>query len=310
MIETGFRMVENERVRTRSRSVTVRTLCFLYSLVLFNAWVLANAELTGNPLALGGVYSRFTQTDMKVICLEILPWGMDGGRPPPDPHCPCCTGATCRASAPLRHFRGVVGSNGGRPRIQGHEPEQVLRRRCPAWSPNFSQHGNVCIFGQDLAHAPAAGSQCAACAVSSWIHSPGARTGARGTGRPARLAPPGSRDSCLGEMPDLAQYVRPAPLDAVSACTGSIRRTRSFQRHSGITSLRTSPPLLGRITNSVFPVVRIEEYPHPDELAVEGQPMSRPHAARGQAVCRSRPFAWPERPDRACHALGRPGKVA
>ena len=33
MIETGFRMVENERVRTRSRSVTVRTLCFLYSLV-------------------------------------------------------------------------------------------------------------------------------------------------------------------------------------------------------------------------------------------------------------------------------------
>ena len=97
MIETGFRMVENERVRTRSRSVTVRTLCFLYSLVLFNAWVLANAELTGNPLALGGVYSRFTQTDMKVIMLmEILPWGMDGGRPPPDPHCPCCTGATCR----------------------------------------------------------------------------------------------------------------------------------------------------------------------------------------------------------------------
>ena len=45
MIETGFRMVENERVRTRSRSV-VRTLCFLYSLVLFN---LANAELTSSP---------------------------------------------------------------------------------------------------------------------------------------------------------------------------------------------------------------------------------------------------------------------
>ena len=75
----------------------LRTLCFLYSLVLFNAWVLANAELTGSPLALGGVYSRFTQTGMKVIMLmEILPWGMDGGRPPPDPRCPCCTGATCR----------------------------------------------------------------------------------------------------------------------------------------------------------------------------------------------------------------------
>ena len=37
MIETGFRMVENERVRTRSRSAAVRTLCFLYSLVLYNA---------------------------------------------------------------------------------------------------------------------------------------------------------------------------------------------------------------------------------------------------------------------------------
>ena len=97
MIETGFRMVENERVRTRSRSVTVRTLCFLYSLVLFNAWILANAELTSSPLALGGVYSRFTQTDMKVIMLmDILPWSTDGGKPPPDPHCPCCTGATCR----------------------------------------------------------------------------------------------------------------------------------------------------------------------------------------------------------------------
>ena len=58
MIETGFRMVENERVRTRSRSVTVRTLCFLYSLVLYNARVLANAELTGNTLTLGGVYSQ------------------------------------------------------------------------------------------------------------------------------------------------------------------------------------------------------------------------------------------------------------
>ena len=70
---------------------------FLYSLVLFNAWVLANAELTSNPLTLGGVYSRFTQTDMKVIMLmEILPWSMEGGKPPPDPHCPCCTGATCR----------------------------------------------------------------------------------------------------------------------------------------------------------------------------------------------------------------------
>ena len=69
MIETGFRMVENQRVRTRSRSVTVRTLCFLYSLVLFNSWVLANAELTGNPSVFGRVYYTITQTDMKIIIM-------------------------------------------------------------------------------------------------------------------------------------------------------------------------------------------------------------------------------------------------
>ena len=60
MIETGFRMIENQRVRTRSRSVTVRTLCFLYSLVLFNSWILANAELTNNPSVSCGVYSKIT----------------------------------------------------------------------------------------------------------------------------------------------------------------------------------------------------------------------------------------------------------
>ena len=32
MIETGFRMVENQRARTRSRSVAVRTPCFLHCL--------------------------------------------------------------------------------------------------------------------------------------------------------------------------------------------------------------------------------------------------------------------------------------
>ena len=69
MIETGFRMIENQRVRTRSRSVTVRTLCFLYSLVLFNSWILANAELTNNPSVSGGVYYTITQTDMKIIIM-------------------------------------------------------------------------------------------------------------------------------------------------------------------------------------------------------------------------------------------------
>ena len=84
MIETGFRMIENQRVRTRSRSVTVRTLCFLYSLVLFNSWVLANAELTGNPSVSGSVYSKITQTDMKIIIMmHTLPWNNGYEEPPP-----------------------------------------------------------------------------------------------------------------------------------------------------------------------------------------------------------------------------------
>ena len=84
MIETGFRMIENQRVRTRSRSVTVRTLCFLYSLVLFNSWVLANAELTNNPSVFGGVYYKITQTDMKIIIMmHALPWNGRYEEPPP-----------------------------------------------------------------------------------------------------------------------------------------------------------------------------------------------------------------------------------
>ena len=97
MIETGFRMVENQRVRTRSRSVTVRTLCFLYSLVLFNSWVLANAELTGNPSVFGGLYSRITQTDMKIIIMmHTLPW--NGGHEELPPVLPPASSAdvTCR----------------------------------------------------------------------------------------------------------------------------------------------------------------------------------------------------------------------
>ena len=97
MIETGFRMVENQRVRTRSRSVTVRTLCFLYSLVLFNSWVLANAELTGNPSVFGGVYSKITQTDMKIIIMmQVLPWNGRYEEPPPGVSLAGSADATCR----------------------------------------------------------------------------------------------------------------------------------------------------------------------------------------------------------------------
>ena len=97
MIETGFRMIENQRVRTRSRSVTVRTLCFLYSLVLFNSWVLANAELTNNPSVFGGVYYIITQTDMKIIIMmQVLPWNGRYEEPPPGVSLAGSADATCR----------------------------------------------------------------------------------------------------------------------------------------------------------------------------------------------------------------------
>ena len=97
MIETGFRMVENQRVRTRSRSVTVRTLCFLYSLVLFNSWVLANAELTNNPSVFGGVYYKITQTDMKIIIMmQVLPWNGRYEEQPPGVSLAGSADATCR----------------------------------------------------------------------------------------------------------------------------------------------------------------------------------------------------------------------
>ena len=44
-IETGYRMVENARAKTSSVKRLARIFCFLYSLMLLNAWILANAAL-------------------------------------------------------------------------------------------------------------------------------------------------------------------------------------------------------------------------------------------------------------------------
>ena len=44
-IETGYRMIENARVRTHSKSPVVRMLYFVYSAAVFNAWVMANAMM-------------------------------------------------------------------------------------------------------------------------------------------------------------------------------------------------------------------------------------------------------------------------
>ncbi len=49
-IETGYRMIENARVRTHSKSPAARMPCLAYSAAVFNAWVMANAmmrDMTG-----------------------------------------------------------------------------------------------------------------------------------------------------------------------------------------------------------------------------------------------------------------------
>lgn len=84
MVETGYRMIENQRVRTRSRKVAARTLCFLYSLLVYNLWVISNAAATGSR-----VYPRVTQTDMMLaVLIEMLPWERILGIPP-DGRCAC-----------------------------------------------------------------------------------------------------------------------------------------------------------------------------------------------------------------------------
>ena len=44
-IKTGYRMMEEARARTRSTKTASRIFCFLYSAVMFNAWVRINAML-------------------------------------------------------------------------------------------------------------------------------------------------------------------------------------------------------------------------------------------------------------------------
>ena len=44
-IKTGYRMMEEARARTRSTKTVSRIFCFLYSVVMFNAWVRINAML-------------------------------------------------------------------------------------------------------------------------------------------------------------------------------------------------------------------------------------------------------------------------
>lgn len=83
MIETGYRMVKNMQVKTRSRNHVYRTFCFLYSLAVYNAWVLVNAENRWLQKMMNGKYRNITQTDLKVLLLRWLFSGEWNWKGPP-----------------------------------------------------------------------------------------------------------------------------------------------------------------------------------------------------------------------------------
>jgi len=80
-IETGYRMIQNARARTHSKSPAVRLLCFAYSVAVFNAWVMANAVMS----YITGIRSRdpaVTQQHLKQVLLEC---GLFDPRMRPEP---------------------------------------------------------------------------------------------------------------------------------------------------------------------------------------------------------------------------------
>ena len=70
-IETGYAMVENMRAKTRSRNTGARLLCFMYSLMLFNGWVIINA-LGQYRLAELHRGKKITQNTLKFMLLLTL----------------------------------------------------------------------------------------------------------------------------------------------------------------------------------------------------------------------------------------------
>lgn len=78
-IETGYSMIEKMRAQTRSRNTGARLLCFLYSLMVFNGWVMVNTlekyRLTARLR--GG--KKITQTALKLMLLFAANGKIDTG---------------------------------------------------------------------------------------------------------------------------------------------------------------------------------------------------------------------------------------
>ena len=87
-IETCYRLVENARAKSFGSSRPARLFCFLYSLMLFNAWVLVNAQLASFLKLRDGVLP-VTQLYMKIVTLIAIYRNITiQPEPPPDPVAP------------------------------------------------------------------------------------------------------------------------------------------------------------------------------------------------------------------------------
>ena len=87
-IETCYRLVENARAKSFGSSRPARLFCFLYSLMLFNAWVLVNAQLASFLKLRDGVLP-VTQLYMKIVTLIAIYRNITiQSEPPPDPVAP------------------------------------------------------------------------------------------------------------------------------------------------------------------------------------------------------------------------------
>ena len=80
-IESGYARVEAMRAKTRSRRLGARLFCFVYSLLVFNMWVVARALLSASGLLLARRKRTITQLAFKEI-LRALADGTGPGPPP------------------------------------------------------------------------------------------------------------------------------------------------------------------------------------------------------------------------------------
>ena len=83
-IETGYRMIEKMRACTRSTKTVFRIFCFLYSVVMFNAWVMINTMLSAVSKPDRKTRKRMTQTQLRIEIIAVLVRHEPSSKMPPD----------------------------------------------------------------------------------------------------------------------------------------------------------------------------------------------------------------------------------